>query len=246
MNAHVDQERHVMFQQSADEARRRLLEMAHEARERMSDRVDEVFVAMRRDYRAVLGGGETKGEVLPKAQRLLRKEIMTTLEGVEKLFKRVLGQAPEGGWEVDEDQKRPMDVGENHQSDPGTPLLHNPAAAELANQQPKSEEGERPNVPLHEIPGPAASTEGNSGPQNLNRASDGDQGPSKSAASPQISRDEAGSPMLGPPEPQNDVASDNDEDFNPIKTQGEDEEGFATEQDDDEIKSTDSFPFSDY
>jgi hypothetical protein len=246
MNAHVDQERHVMFQQSADEARRRLMEMAHEARERMSDRVDELFVAMRRDYRAVLGGGETKGEVLPKSQRLLRKEIMTTLEGVERIFKRVLSQATEGDWEDDEDKQRLMDVEENYKSDPGSPLFHSPTAADLANQELKSEERERQNVPLHEIPGPAPSTEGKPGAQNLNRASDGDQGPSKLAASPQISRDEADSPMLGSPEPQHYVASDNDEDFNPIKTRGEDEEGFAVEQDDDEMKSTDSFPLSDF
>ena len=95
MIAHVKQERHVMFQQSADEAYRLLMKMIQQAKETMSDRVDEVFVAMRRDYRSVLGGEETQGEVLPKSQRLLRKQVMTTLDGVEELFNIVLTQAPD-------------------------------------------------------------------------------------------------------------------------------------------------------
>lgn len=91
MNAHVDQERHVMFQESGDEVRKRLQNMVRSVEELMSNRVDEVFLAMRRDYRSVLGGGEdVQDQVLPKAERLMRKEVMRTIEGVESIFMKVM------------------------------------------------------------------------------------------------------------------------------------------------------------
>ena len=91
MNAHVDQERHVMFQESGDEVRKRLQNLVRSVEESMSNRVDEVFLAMRRDYRSVLGGGEDpQGQVLPKSQRLMRKEVIRTIEGVENMFSKVM------------------------------------------------------------------------------------------------------------------------------------------------------------
>lgn len=91
MYSHVDNERGVMFQESAEEAQERLEVLVKRAQEIMCERVDEVFRAMRRDYRSVLGGGEdTQGELLPKAQRLMRKEVMKVLEDIEGMFKDVL------------------------------------------------------------------------------------------------------------------------------------------------------------
>lgn len=91
MNAHVDQERHVMFQESADEVQKRLKKLVQGVEETMSNRVDEVFIAMRRDYRSVLGGEEVaQGQVLPKAQRLMRKEVLRIIETVESLFQKVV------------------------------------------------------------------------------------------------------------------------------------------------------------
>jgi len=47
---------------------------------------------MRRDYRSVLGGGDLpQGEILPKAERLMRKAIMDKIDKVEKIFRRVAG-----------------------------------------------------------------------------------------------------------------------------------------------------------
>lgn len=91
MNSIVDQERHVMFQDSANEARNRIKTMIRDQEEIMRGRTDEVFVAVRRDYRAVLSGGDTHGESLPKSQRLLRKDVMNILEGVETEFKQAIG-----------------------------------------------------------------------------------------------------------------------------------------------------------
>lgn len=91
MNAHVDQERHVMFQESADEVRNRLKTLVQDVEETMSNRVDEVFIAMRRDYRSVLGGGDdVQGQVLPKAQRIMRKEVSGVIDGVEEIFKNMM------------------------------------------------------------------------------------------------------------------------------------------------------------
>ena len=76
----------------------------------MNDRTDEVFVSMQRDYRSVLGGGvATEGQLLPKSERLLRKDVLRIVEGVESIFRKVArGEVVEDddeeeGKEVDED-----------------------------------------------------------------------------------------------------------------------------------------------
>lgn len=91
MNTHVDHERRVMFGESAEAAQKRLEALVKQVEAMMSERVMEVFVAMRRDYRSVLGGAEeTQGELLPKAQRLMRKEVIRILADVERMFTDVL------------------------------------------------------------------------------------------------------------------------------------------------------------
>lgn len=84
MNSHIAQERHTMFQSSADNIRNRLNTMVKGLETSMLDKADEVFIMVRRDYNSVLGGGELPqaGELLPKTQRLVRKEIMRIMDGV--------------------------------------------------------------------------------------------------------------------------------------------------------------------
>ena len=105
MNTHVDHERGVMFEQSAEAAQKRLEALVKQVEAMMSERVMEVFVAMRRDYRSVLGGTE-EGELLPKAQRLIRKEIMRILEEIERMFIDVLdgkvGEKSDDNQDLDE------------------------------------------------------------------------------------------------------------------------------------------------
>lgn len=93
MNSHVAQERYTMFQSSAENVRTRLNVMLRELEAFMNDKADEVYIAMRRDYNSVLGGGEgpQNGEILPKTQRLVRKEMMRIIDGVEKVFEKVAG-----------------------------------------------------------------------------------------------------------------------------------------------------------
>ena len=59
----------------------------------MNDKADEVYIAMRRDYNSVLGGGEVpqNGELLPKTQRLVRKKIIRIIDSVEKVFSKIAG-----------------------------------------------------------------------------------------------------------------------------------------------------------
>lgn len=162
MQAHVDRERHVMFQQSADEAKRRLTEMVEGARTTMSDRIDEVFVAMRRDYRSVLGGGggDTQSDILPKPQRLLRKQVMATLDGVEQLFKIALGQATDDNGNAEGRVKKleenRSDQVFDHVDDAAFQQM---AANDATNGQFKSEEGECKDVSIDQISGFASRTE---------------------------------------------------------------------------------------
>ena len=105
LNGHVEQQRHVMFQRSADEVRNLLQRMVRTLQQTLDERADEIFLAMRRDYRAVLGGGDLpQGELLPKAQRLMRKAVMSKIESVEKIFRRVAGLEMEGE-NVDKEDK---------------------------------------------------------------------------------------------------------------------------------------------
>ena len=92
MGDHVEHQRQWMFQESADEVRRQLETMVHDVGERLADKTDEVFIQIKRDYRSVLGGGNvTQGEVIPRVQRQVRKETKKTIEGVEKMMRRVMG-----------------------------------------------------------------------------------------------------------------------------------------------------------
>ena len=69
--------------------------MVKEAEESTADKTDEVFVQIARDYRSVLGGQDPRqqqqGEVLPRVQRLVRKEIRKLIGGVERRMKRAIG-----------------------------------------------------------------------------------------------------------------------------------------------------------
>lgn len=92
MNDHVQAQQDTMFKASADEVRNQLKAMVSSVEETMADKTDEVFIQIKRDYRAVLGGEDVpQGEVIPRVQRLVRKEIKKTIDGVERMMKIVIG-----------------------------------------------------------------------------------------------------------------------------------------------------------
>ena len=112
MNSHVAQHRLTMFQESADEVRRQLQVLVAEVEEELSDKIDEVFFQVKRDYRSALGGGDQpkEGEILPKLQRQVRKETMRSIESVEKIMRRVVGL------EVDESEdEAASEEGDSHE-----------------------------------------------------------------------------------------------------------------------------------
>ena len=105
LNGHIEQQRHVMFQRSADEVRHLLQGMVKDVQKTMDEKTDEIFLAVRRDYRSVLGGNDLpQGELLPKAQRLMRKKVMSKIDRADKLFKKVAGLEVEDDEEEDEDE----------------------------------------------------------------------------------------------------------------------------------------------
>ena len=59
----------------------------------LEDKIDEAVIQIKRDYRSVLGGGDVfqGGEVLPRVQRQVRKDIKHTIEGVETMIRKVVG-----------------------------------------------------------------------------------------------------------------------------------------------------------
>ena len=50
MQDHIDQVRHTMFSQSAEEVRNRLKIMLRQIEESMANKADEVFIQISRDY----------------------------------------------------------------------------------------------------------------------------------------------------------------------------------------------------
>ncbi|KAL9601801.1 MAG: hypothetical protein Q9219_002291 [cf. Caloplaca sp. 3 TL-2023] len=96
MMNHVEQERQTMFQNSVDEVKRQLDKMVRTSEDRLADKTDEVFIQIKRDYRSVLGGGEvSQGEVIPRVQRQVRKEIKKTIDGMEVTMKKAIGMKVE-------------------------------------------------------------------------------------------------------------------------------------------------------
>lgn len=90
MNGHVSEERHTMFQRAADEVKNRLRAMIRSVEDDMNERADAVFVAMGRDYHAVLSGRDVTEGVLPKVQRTMRQQVMSKIDGVEKMFRSIV------------------------------------------------------------------------------------------------------------------------------------------------------------
>ncbi|MCJ1479498.1 hypothetical protein MMC13_008184 [Lambiella insularis] len=92
MYAHVDEQRHTMFSNSTNEVWQKLKALMLEVEEILANKADEVFVAMRRDYTSVLGGDDLpQGELMPKWQRAMRRDVRNVINSAEKTFKKIAG-----------------------------------------------------------------------------------------------------------------------------------------------------------
>ena len=115
MSSHVEGHRDAMFKASADEVRSQLEDMVSSVEETLADKTDEVFMQIKRDYRLVLGGEDVpQGEVIPRVQRLVRKETKKTIDGVERLMKIAVGLEVE---DLPDDVKDEDKVMESDQED---------------------------------------------------------------------------------------------------------------------------------
>lgn len=115
MSSHVEGHRDAMFKASADEVRSQLEDMVSSVEETLADKTDEVFMQIKRDYRLVLGGEDVpQGEVIPRVQRLVRKETKKTIDGVERLMKIAVGLGVE---DLPDDVKDEDKVMESDQED---------------------------------------------------------------------------------------------------------------------------------
>jgi len=68
-------------------------QMLKEVKEVLLGKVDGVFMAIKRDYTGIVVGQE-KGkttETLPRGQRVLRKTMLSLIDGAESAFKRAVG-----------------------------------------------------------------------------------------------------------------------------------------------------------
>lgn len=89
MLEHVDHRRHTMFQQSVDEVRKQLKKLLQDLGARMNDKTDDIFSSIQRDYRSVLVGGGSPGELLPKSERLSRAKVLRLIDSVETIFRKI-------------------------------------------------------------------------------------------------------------------------------------------------------------
>ncbi|KAF2503115.1 hypothetical protein BU16DRAFT_29835 [Lophium mytilinum] len=91
MAGHVEQEKNSMFRDATDTVKERLSKMVETVDESMRERGDAIFENMRRDYMAILGGVHIRpGEVMPRAERMLRKNVLDFLLSADDHFKAVL------------------------------------------------------------------------------------------------------------------------------------------------------------
>jgi hypothetical protein len=92
MGEHVGRARHVMFGAATQTVTGHLNQMCKALEEKMSEKVDEIFLGMKRDYMQVLGGINTdQTATLPKDERTLRAEIRSMLLTVDGQFESIAG-----------------------------------------------------------------------------------------------------------------------------------------------------------
>lgn len=134
-----------MFKDSADNVRSRLKEMLKHAESLLGDKTDDVFVQIKRDYRSIIGNGDMdqEGQILPREQRLARKEVMRVIEGVEKAFVKVAGlKTGEQGIKSESKDATPHSDGEVEE-----------ATAENSKEESLDAHSEKEDSPLNQLVG---------------------------------------------------------------------------------------------
>jgi hypothetical protein len=85
MTCHVDERRNIMFKDSTDEVKGNLKDMLDRIGEEMSQKANEVFTLMRRDYMTVIAGAHIAQESsMPEDERIARSEISRIINEAEQ------------------------------------------------------------------------------------------------------------------------------------------------------------------
>ena len=84
MSDHVESHRGEMFRESCQEVKQRLTQMLRDVKLGMTDKTDEVFMCMSRDYMEIVAGKRPTGQVMPKWERQIRAAIRQAIEDREK------------------------------------------------------------------------------------------------------------------------------------------------------------------
>jgi hypothetical protein len=118
MDRHVDNAKQTMYDDSTEGVQELLATMLNEAKKSLMDKMDEVFLAVKRDYiGVVVGQDDTKyADLLPRGQRLMRKAVLDIVDGAELAFRRVFGLKSE-------EESEHEDEGPQSSQDPGNARL---------------------------------------------------------------------------------------------------------------------------
>jgi hypothetical protein len=84
MTSYVDKQRHSMFHESAKEVKKHLTYTCRQVEELMSNKTDEVYVLMRKDYMTAITGAHPHSREVPKWRRIIKAKVTKILEELEE------------------------------------------------------------------------------------------------------------------------------------------------------------------
>ncbi|KAI9669298.1 MAG: hypothetical protein M1831_000333 [Alyxoria varia] len=93
MFTHVKNRKQTMFTHATQTVKDMLESLIREVRKQVEEGTDDMFATVRRDYLAALGGGASdNGDVMPREQRQLRKDVLHHIERTEAIFEEALNE----------------------------------------------------------------------------------------------------------------------------------------------------------
>ena len=105
MDRHVETSKQSMFDEFAEGVRDLLTAMLKEVKKSLMEKIDDIFMSIKRDYTGVVVGQEAsdQAQLLPREQRSMRKTVLDIVDAAELAFKRAVGLEPEEEIEIEED-----------------------------------------------------------------------------------------------------------------------------------------------
>lgn len=93
MFSEITANKDFMFRTATQIVQEKLSKMCKVVEEQMTDKIDAVFVSMQRDYIQVLGNNPNgAGQLLPKWERSMRRNVEEVIVKSEQAFKEVIDE----------------------------------------------------------------------------------------------------------------------------------------------------------